>query len=324
MQELEKVIKSFICGEKTIAIACSGGVDSMFLAVFSSSILQKEGVEFLAIIIDHQLQVGSAPNALRTQETLKKYGVRSVILTWEHNVIHTAIEEKARKARYLLISNHCRKHNIGKVMLAHHIDDKIETFLMNSMRGTGLDGITSMRQSHIMHGIEYFRPMLFLMEKASIVEYMQTNNIAWVEDLTNQNTYFTRNNIRHTIKLTPSQKQGILQTAQNLDSIREVFNAEVDAFFQNHALVNNFGVSFSQEVFLLNREMFIRVVKKTLSIVHSFYSELRHKSIERLYVWLKDNDAQRKTTFAHCIFEKTIMGLKVDAEPQKLNSPQTE
>lgn len=322
MQDLENFLKSFTGDGQPVAVACSGGVDSMFLTVFSASILQKQGTNLISIIVDHKLQANSTHNALQTQKTLQKHGVSSVILTWHHEKIQTAIEEKARKARYLLISNYCKENNIKKVMLAHHIDDKIETFLMNSMRGTGLDGITSMRQHHTMHGIEYFRPILFLLEKAQIVEYMQAHFIPWIEDDTNQNITFTRNNIRHAINLTPAQKQGILQTAKNLDDIRENLNSEVETFFQKYALVDNFTVRFSVEISRLNREILFRVIKKTVAIVNTECNvEIRQKSIKRLYSWLSGDNAQHKITLAHCVFEKTKTGVKVYKEV-KPNLPQ--
>lgn len=102
-------------------------------------------------------------------------------------------------------------------MLAHHIDDKIETFLMNAMRGTGLKGLTSMQEFSEINGVQFFRPMISCIEKSQIIEFMIQYQIQWFEDWTNQDTKFTRNNIRHSFEFTTQQKTGILKTIKNLD-----------------------------------------------------------------------------------------------------------
>ena len=176
------------------------------------SIIQNKKI--FAIIINHNLQESSKKVANDTLKTVNSWGVNGIVLEWLHGGISSSLEELARNERYSLITEFCIKNNIKSVMLAHHIDDKIETFLMNSMRGTGLKGLTSMQEFSEINGIEFFRPMINCVEKSQIIEFMTRREIKWFEDETNQDKKFTRNNIRHSFEFTAQQKAGILRTIQ--------------------------------------------------------------------------------------------------------------
>lgn len=314
---LVDAILSFAKEQDFVAFACSGGVDSMFLTVFGSEILRKKGIKTVALIVDHRLRENSTIQAIQTQKNLRKYGVESVILTWEHETITTAIEERARHARYELITIYCNDHNIKTVFLAHHVDDKLETFVMNAMRGSGLDGLTSMQECVFMRGVEFVRPMIFYMEKSDIFAYMQRNKIPWVEDESNQDIKFTRNGIRQMLGLTKEQKSGMLVAIKNLESIQAEYNLQVEKFFRS-VVVENFTVTLPKEAYSLSKEVFFRVVKRVISCVYPLvFREIRQQSVERLYKWLKSTDIQ-KMTFGNCVFEKTLNCVKVYPEYQKL------
>lgn len=216
MQKLYSKILTHTSELSTVCVACSGGIDSIFLTKICSEILQNKKV--FAIIVNHNLQESSSEVAKNTLKMINSWGVDGIILEWTHEGITNSIEELARNARYSLIAEFCNKNDIKSVMLAHHIDDKIETFFMNSMRGTGLKGLTSMQEFSEINGIEFFRPMITCVEKSQIIEFMTQNQIHWFEDETNQNKKFTRNNIRHSFEFTTQQKSGILRTIQNLDT----------------------------------------------------------------------------------------------------------
>ncbi len=187
----------------------------MFLVKVCSQIVKNSKV--FAVIVNHNLQDNSESVANETLKIVQSWGVGGVVLHWNHGEILTAIEESARNARYDLITDFCKNNDIEAVLLAHHIDDKIETFLMNSMRGTGIAGLVSMQENSQMHGINFFRPMLNKLDKMEIVKFMSQNNIPWFEDATNQSTQFTRNKIRHSFNFSHQQKMGILKTIENLE-----------------------------------------------------------------------------------------------------------
>lgn len=171
---LHKKIFSIALTQKHIAIACSGGVDSIFLAKITAEVCQQLNIKLYGLVVNHNLQENSNAVAHGTQNILQNWGIETVILTWSHENIETGIEESARNARYNLITDFCKKNSITSVLLAHHIDDKIETFFMNAMRGTGLQGISSMREITQKNGITFYRPMLYLCDKPYICNCKNT------------------------------------------------------------------------------------------------------------------------------------------------------
>ena len=96
-----------------------------------------------------------------------------------------------RTRRRIFFEEVCEKVKADKIILAHHEDDQVETFIMRLARGTGLNGMECMK---INDGI-YFRPMLNASKK-DILEYLNLNSLNFVQDDSNFDTNFTRNFIR--------------------------------------------------------------------------------------------------------------------------------
>jgi len=100
-------------------------------------------------------------------------------------------EELGRKLRRHFFKTIHKKYNADYVTLAHHQQDQQETFFMRLIRGTTLNGLTSMQP---VDGI-YLRPLLKTSKK-EILEYLQQNNIEYIVDYTNESDSFLRNRIR--------------------------------------------------------------------------------------------------------------------------------
>ena len=67
----------------------------------------------------------------------------------------------ARKARYEILSNYCRKNNVNTLLTAHNFEDQVETFFIRLSRGSGLKGLSSMSPlSKLGNKIELYRPLL--------------------------------------------------------------------------------------------------------------------------------------------------------------------
>ncbi len=97
----------------------------------------------------------------------------------------------ARRLRYDWFGELCREHGYTAVAIAHQADDSVETFFINLFRGTGLRGLTGISP---VRG-RVVRPLLFATRR-EIVEYANTNNIAYREDSSNRSTKYLRNKIR--------------------------------------------------------------------------------------------------------------------------------
>ncbi len=122
----QNVIKSFIIDDNKIAVAVSGGVDSVSLLHLMVSWTKKRQYSLpVALTVNHGLRPGSKEEAEFVLNYTKKLGVKeSFILKWENQSIKGNIQLQARKARYKLLTEWCKNHGIKYLLIAHHKDDQ--------------------------------------------------------------------------------------------------------------------------------------------------------------------------------------------------------
>lgn len=111
-----------------------------------------------------------------------------------------SVETAARQCRHEFFAAMARRHRCGRIFLAHHADDQVETVLLNLCRGAGFRGLSGMREvSEYRAGdttLTMLRPLLGV-RRAEIEAYVSENAISFREDSTNAETDgFTRNRIR--------------------------------------------------------------------------------------------------------------------------------
>ncbi|MDC0247162.1 tRNA lysidine(34) synthetase TilS, partial [OCS116 cluster bacterium] len=159
---LTKLIKAFdlyVMSPK-IAIAVSGGLDSMVLMKLANISKKINSKNIHIIVIDHDLREGSKEEALFVKEEASKLGLRSAILTWKGKKPTSKIQESARNERYNLLFNYCKKNHISDLFLGHHLDDQIENFIFRMFRGSGVVGLTSFSNFSKRDGINLIRPLI--------------------------------------------------------------------------------------------------------------------------------------------------------------------
>ena len=137
----------------------------------------------------------SDEDEILVQERARKYGIechnRRFDTVGEMERTGESMEMAARRLRYTWFAELCQKHGYTVVAVAHHIDDSIETFFINLLRGTGLRGLTGIHKQvgHIV------RPLMFATRK-EILEYAMKKHIPYRDDSSNKSTKYLRNKIR--------------------------------------------------------------------------------------------------------------------------------
>ena len=190
----ENLIKK---GEK-IAVATSGGIDSMTLLHFLDSIKNESGIEVVAVNVDHMIRKNSQDDSKFVADYCKKNGITcykfkvDVLKLAENKKLGT--EEAARVARYKIFDNVISKGLANKIAIAHHEEDQVETILLNIFRGAGLKGASGIEAKQE----NYIRPFLNT-KKIEILQYAEENNIPHVEDQTNKDINYSRNFLRNKI-----------------------------------------------------------------------------------------------------------------------------
>lgn len=127
-----------------------------------------------------------------------------------------SIQVAARQLRYIWFQELLEENSLDYLLTAHHLDDNIETFLINFSRGTGIEGLTGIPQQNG----NIIRPLLPF-TRENIERYASENSISWREDSSNASDKYLRNKLRHNIipeikELNPSFTDSFIQTINNL------------------------------------------------------------------------------------------------------------
>jgi tRNA(Ile)-lysidine synthase len=179
----------------TMAVAVSGGPDSMALAFCAKRWADEIAGKILALIIDHDLRPESSAEAEQTKKSLAAIGIEAVILHWEHPQVVRRLHENARKARYKLLTDACRAHGISHLLLAHHREDQAETILMRLAKGSGIDGLAGMAAKKTLDGVRILRPLLTI-SKQRLSATCNAAGVTFVSDPSNQSQKFARGRLR--------------------------------------------------------------------------------------------------------------------------------
>jgi tRNA(Ile)-lysidine synthase len=178
-------------------IAYSGGVDSHVLLYLVAQLRDQfpEAVpELVAIHVNHQLQQQSPEWVQHCQQVCDQL---EILLIVETVTIQRAggesLEAQARKARYQAIEKNLQTGDV--LMMAHHLDDQLETWFLRLLRGSGSLGLGAMAGQREFAGATLLRPMLDIPRQA-INEFAGAEGLQWIEDPSNQDTDFTRNYLR--------------------------------------------------------------------------------------------------------------------------------
>lgn len=167
-------------------VAVSGGVDSVVLL---HRLIEERQHELIVAHFDHGIRDDSAADARFVEALARGYGLPFVGKRAELGA--GASEEIARRYRYSFLQHQAAKHE-AMIVTAHHADDIIETIALNLSRGTGWRGLAVLGREKI------FRPLLGL-TKRQIIDYALAHRLEWVEDSTNRETVYFRNQLRRRI-----------------------------------------------------------------------------------------------------------------------------
>lgn len=228
MQSLQKQFHDFILAndlvkkDEKVLLAVSGGLDSMVMA-------------HLFLSLEIPFAIAHCNYGLRGEES---DGDEAFVMDWadRNNIncyvkafdIEGSIQVEARNARYLWFAELMAEHGYAKVATAHHLNDSLETLLINLSRGTGVKGVggISLKNDYVI------RPLLFT-EKKKLYDYAMDQGLEWREDSSNSKSDYDRNLIRHDVvpellKLNPSLFKTFGLTLERLTYASEILDRTVE------------------------------------------------------------------------------------------------
>ncbi|MCH5156686.1 MAG: tRNA lysidine(34) synthetase TilS [Clostridiales bacterium] len=211
---------------KKYALAVSGGVDSMtMLHMFATS---NPRPNFFVVTVNHCIRAEAESDCKFVADYCAKLNVECRIISVDVPVYceqnKLSVETGARILRYQALDS----LESDFVCLAHNANDNAETVLMHILRGSGAKGATGIKR---LSG-KYLRPILDL-TREQIEQYAKENNVSFVQDVTNDDTKYTRNYIRHKVlpvltELNPQVQRNILRFATNMQSDDEYLDELAD------------------------------------------------------------------------------------------------
>lgn len=297
----------------SLAVALSGGPDSMALCALTYEWAQARGISMHAITVDHALRSESAAEARRVGEWVRQYfpqAIHVILRRDPESVPATKLQERARHDRYELMTGYCRENRIGHLLLAHHQDDQAETFLFRLCKGSGLDGLAAMRPQITVHNVQMVRPFLNI-GKETLVGTCHMRSLPFVLDPSNHNDQFARVRLRHVMGALAHEGLTVRRlavTAMRLGRAREALEHFTDVTWQaallpsdSEMLVFDLNILDSQP-----DDIRVRIMMRALTIMSAEdgYGP-RLERVEDLTQQTFTESGFTRTTLHRCIVEKS-------------------
>src|SRR6056297_3321886 len=248
IEDFQKYITSHnLClKDDTILLGVSGGIDSIVMMhlfrlsgykmVLAHCNFQLRGDEsdhdenfVMALAENYQIPIHTV--CFNTLEVAEKEGI--------------SIQMAARDLRYEWFDELRQKHSYDYIAIAHNKNDLIETFLINLTRGTGIKGLTGIKEK----SGAIIRPLLFASRK-NIEDFCHSNNFEYREDSSNKTTKYSRNLIRHEIipafeSINPSFIDTMTENINKLKNTEKIYFDTIQELRANIAKEKNRKIYFA-------------------------------------------------------------------------------
>lgn len=236
--------------QQRFLLAVSGGIDSVVLCAIFADLLPHDQLGIAHCNFNLRAEA-SLKDAQFVRELADKKNIsffsKSFETTSYASLHKVSIQIAARELRYGWFEELLVQEGFDYLVTAHHLDDNIETFLMHTIRGTGLQGLLGIPKVND----KKIRPMLGI-TKLEIQNYAAEKQLEWVEDVTNSSTKYFRNKIRHLI--VPMLKEentsfdlSFQRTLTHLEQSKSLVEDAVAVFKENYCTYTENGIQIHLE-----------------------------------------------------------------------------
>jgi len=241
LQEAQEAIERYGMLNRggTVILGISGGIDSLCLLSVMRALATEYEISLHVGHLNHGIRREAARDAEWVQDQCRRWAIGCTVGTEDVPTLARerglSLEETARQARYAFLAAVARELNADTVAVGHNADDQAETVLMHLLRGAGLAGLRGMRpvawldeerpSARAVSGagrerVRLVRPLLTI-PRAELELYAAEQGLKPVEDVTNADTAYLRNRIRHELlpllqDYNPSIRAILCRTAEAL------------------------------------------------------------------------------------------------------------
>lgn len=238
LQNLAELQNEF--ASKKFLLAVSGGADSMVLA----NLFQNSNLNFQVAHINYKLRGEDSDLDQKLIENFCKVKCHTYEVSEKDNKPENSIQLWARNLRYNFFFKILKEENLDFIVTAHHLNDELETFLINLSRGSGIKGLSGIpaNENNIV------RPLLHF-SKEEIYAFAEENKIEFREDRSNAENDYLRNEFRNKIipeieKITPDFLDQFGKSISYLKDANTFIQNEIETKFQE-LLKNSNGENFT-------------------------------------------------------------------------------
>ena len=266
--DFSALLKPFINKKnQNFYVALSGGVDSVVLFNELTKLQKEMGFNLTAIHVNHNVQKESHEWKDFCADMCKKNQIKFVSRTLrKKNKNISNLEKKLREERYKIFQNILDKNSI--LFMGHHLDDSIETFFLRALRGSGIDGLSSIPEQRSLGFGKLVRPFLNV-TKSDLLLKAKKEKLKFVVDPSNKDNSFDRNYLRNIVlprieKRWPSYRKNLNQLTSNLKESSILINLQAERDFNEIKLKKN----------LISLEKLLRLSKVRQKNVFIFWINL--------------------------------------------------
>lgn len=303
-----EAMKPFAVG-KRLAVAVSGGADSMALTLLASEWSQRTGVEVTALTVDHRLRDASTTEAATVGTWMQSRGIAHTILNWRDGeavrLLGRSAQDAARDARLGLLTQWCRANTCQTLLLAHHADDQVETFFMRLARGSGLNGLGGIDVATSFNQVRLIRPLLAF-SKSDLEETCRAANQVWIDDPSNDSAKYTRTRFRRARAIMESEgftRERVLSTIAHLQRAKAAlsqFVSDLHAAACIWSLYGSVAISASK-LFAAPEDVSLRLLSDLLRSVGGQTYGPRFEALRRVHAKLQAQHVKTITLHGCCI-----------------------
>lgn len=301
---------------KKVAVALSGGVDSMALTFLLRGFCRLKKIELIALTVDHKMRDISDKEADQVAEICAQNQIFHQILEIDaENLPRSNVESVLRSLRYEALHQFCVAHKIEFLFLGHQLDDIAENFLIRLFRGSGLDGLSPIAEISNYKNLNLVRPLLSV-AKDDLREFLQQQNISWFEDETNEDEKFLRNKIRNFLSSFEDKnliQNRIRNAALEISEMRDFFDETMILEAKNVIKFDKNGYfllkidkikHFFSKNDTKNRQIISKILSLVLVEVSGDIYKPRREKLEQILNWIVSDKDHKAKSFDGCIIEK--------------------
>ncbi len=293
--------------EGPVAVAVSGGSDSVAAALLTKSVADRLKIPVVALTVDHGLRAESAGEAKTVGGWMAGHGIDHHVLKWKGPYPKSGIQMAAREARYSLLQEKCEALGITRLILGHQQEDQLETMLMRLSKGSGVQGLSVMKPLSERNGLSLLRPFLDV-KRARLREYLEFHSQPWLDDPSNENPAFTRTRLGDILKsvtdLPGSSQATLALSASRLRRAEQALEVMTGQALSGLAVISPFGfVSFRHDFYQqMPDEIAIRFLHRLFIFVRGSGAGPALTALEKLLDRIRRDRTFKTATLYGCQF----------------------